>query len=247
MLHNIVDKIQTCTHFLQESTSLTRKRVFSFHKGCVESNRFAHGSKADILCVISKLGLPIPSGASVYVVIFMIFTHNSPLMYTGFIVTTDCGVDDQLLAECKHAITELEHITGKTFGSRINPADDFVIIPSLLLCVRSGKNDKKLLNLGMNDDIVKHICASTGSACYHYHAYCMASTDNAPHLNLSGDKWFALDLYRHFLVMFGVTVLKVGLYIIWALYVNKEHVMCPLYAHKRCMLYRNRHVYMKRP
>jgi hypothetical protein len=91
----------------------------------------------------------------------------------GFIITTDNGVDRNLLEECKHAISELETITEKTFGENINEQQETSRITSLLLCARSGEEKKKLLNLGMNDDVVRDICMSTGRP-FTYHTPLLA-------------------------------------------------------------------------
>ena len=83
---------------------------------------------------------------------------------TGFIIKTDSGIDKDLLLECKHAIQALEKTTKMTFGASVDEQHETTQVTSLLLCVRSGgEENKKLLNLGMNDAVVLDICMSTGT------------------------------------------------------------------------------------
>jgi hypothetical protein len=75
---------------------------------------------------------------------------------------TTYTVDDNLLKECKHAIKELQATTRRKFGGSNDENSKSIQMPLLLLCVRSEKNNKKLLNLGMNDEVVQNISVTTG-------------------------------------------------------------------------------------
>ena len=144
-----------------------KKYVYSFNEGAKDMRELLGGKGAN-LAEMSRIGLPVPF---------------------GFTVTTEaCGryyEEDQTIAEdiCT-AITEkiqdLEHVTGKTFGSKENP---------LLVSVRSGAAVSMpgmmdtILNLGLNDESIEGLAALTGS------------------------RRFALDSYRRFIQMFGDVVL----------------------------------------
>ena len=80
----------------------------------------------------------------------------------GFIITTASGIDENLLEECKRAIEKLEVETAKTFGESYEEQPETSQLTSLLLCVRSGEEKIKLLNLGMSDAVVRDISMSTG-------------------------------------------------------------------------------------
>lgn len=103
--------------------------------------------------------------------------------------------------EINRAVVDLETTTGKTFGRKQEGSTSGTL--PLLLCVRSEKGDKKLSNLGMNDVVAQTIRINTGK---HFNGNIVTNRNNK---ELLGDKHFSLDLYRHFLAMFGVTVLKV--------------------------------------
>ena len=146
-----------------------KKYVYSFNEGAKDMRELLGGKGAN-LAEMSRIGLPVPF---------------------GFTVTTEaCGryyEEDQTIAEdiCT-AITEkiqdLEHVTGKTFGSKENP---------LLVSVRSGAAVSMpgmmdtILNLGLNDESIEGLAALTGS------------------------RRFALDSYRRFIQMFGDVVLGI--------------------------------------
>lgn len=81
---------------------------------------------------------------------------------SGFIIATDCGIDENLINECKYEIAKLETVTGRTFGESGKEQPETSKMISLLLCVRSGEENLKLLNLGMNNAVVRDIWMSTG-------------------------------------------------------------------------------------
>lgn len=146
-----------------------KKYVYSFNEGAKDMRELLGGKGAN-LAEMSRIGLPVPF---------------------GFTVTTEaCGryyEEDQTIAEDIRAaiaekIQDLEHVTGKTFGSKENP---------LLVSVRSGAAVSMpgmmdtILNLGLNDESIEGLAALTGS------------------------RRFALDSYRRFIQMFGDVVLGI--------------------------------------
>ena len=109
----------------------------------------------------------------------------------GFTITTEVckayndnnqKIPDSLLTELEQNIERLETLLGSKFGDKTNP---------LLVSVRSGAAKSMpgmmdtVLNLGINPDVVESLTA------------------------LSGNRWFALDVYRRFMQMFGDVVMGV--------------------------------------
>jgi pyruvate, orthophosphate dikinase len=142
--------------------------VYRFADGSREQRDLLGGKGAN-LAEMTRMGLPVPP---------------------GFIITTDAcrsylahgDVPDGLLAEVRSALTELEQVSGKRLGDRENP---------LLVSVRSGAPFSMpgmmdtVLNLGLGDDAVQGLAAS------------------------SGDERFAWDAYRRFVGLYGAIVLGV--------------------------------------
>jgi pyruvate,orthophosphate dikinase len=127
------------------------------------------GGKGAGLARMTSLGLPVPPG-------FTITTEVCRL-------TMAAGeVPDDLWPDVDAAVARLEAKTGRTFGSGPVP---------LLLSVRSGAKFSMpgmmdtILNLGINDDVVKAL------------------------IDWSGDPHFGWDAYRRFLQMYGNVVLRV--------------------------------------
>ncbi len=118
---------------------------------------------------MTRLGLPVPPG-------FTITTR----VCQEFMETGTLPVD--LWEEVTSAISRLEAATGRTFGAGPTP---------LLVSVRSGAAISMpgmldtVLNLGVNDDVVKSLA------------------------KWSGDAHFAWDAYRRFIQMYGDVVLGV--------------------------------------
>src|SRR4029077_7596555 len=124
------------------------------------------GGKGIGLAEMTALGLPVPGG-------FTITTDACrAYMATG-------GLPEGLEDEVARHVARLEEKTGKRFG---DPADP------LLVSVRSGAAVSMpgmmdtILNLGLNDDSVDGLAASTGN------------------------RRFALDSYRRLIQMFGEVV-----------------------------------------
>ncbi|MBA2918176.1 pyruvate, phosphate dikinase [Sphingomonas sp. MAH-20] len=126
------------------------------------------GGKGANLAEMASIGLPVPPG-------FTISTE----MCTRYYQEGE-HFPDSLRAEVANGLAHIEGITGKTFG---NPADP------LLVSVRSGARVSMpgmmdtVLNLGLNDETVEGLAAT------------------------SGDARFAWDSYRRFIQMYSDVVL----------------------------------------
>ena len=143
--------------------------VSPFRAGCAEDKELLGGKGAN-LAEMTRLGLPVPDG----------FTINTRACKHYYQVGGQLW--PELLAQMKHAVSDLEQRTGKQFGSNHNP---------LLVSVRSGAPVSMpgmmdtILNLGLNDTTVEAIATATGN------------------------RRFALDCYRRFIQMFGDVVLGI--------------------------------------
>ncbi|MEX1125611.1 MAG: pyruvate, phosphate dikinase [Acidimicrobiia bacterium] len=127
------------------------------------------GGKGAGLARMTSLRLPVPPG-------FTITTEVCRL------TMKDGQVPEDLWAEVDSALARLENKTGRSFGGGPVP---------ILLSVRSGAKFSMpgmmdtILNLGINDDLVKTL------------------------IEWSGDPHFAWDAYRRFVQMYGDVVLGV--------------------------------------
>ena len=127
------------------------------------------GGKGAGLARMTSLGLPVPPG-------FTITTEACR------VTMRDGRVPEDLWEEVDTAIARLEDKTGRSFGNGPVP---------ILLSVRSGSKFSMpgmmdtVLNLGINDDVVKTL------------------------IEWSGDPHFAWDAYRRFVQMYGDVVLGV--------------------------------------
>ena len=145
----------------------TRKLVYRFDEGDA-SMRNLLGGKGANLCEMSQLGLPVPP---------------------GFIITTEACIDyyerdhqlpQGLWENVQEHMHLLEKSIGREFGSATNP---------LLVSVRSGARVSMpgmmdtILNLGINDEIVRGLSG------------------------LMGDERPAYDAYRRFLQIFANVVM----------------------------------------
>jgi pyruvate,orthophosphate dikinase len=134
-------------------------------------NKEKFGGKGANLAEMTKLGLPVPQG-------FTVTTEACTKYY-------DDGrqINDSIQAEIMEYITKMEEITGKKFGDAQNP---------LLVSVRSGARASMpgmmdtILNLGLNDDVVKVLAEKSGNP-----------------------RW-AYDCYRRFIQMYSDVVMEVG-------------------------------------
>jgi pyruvate,orthophosphate dikinase len=153
---------------------MSKKWVYFFGNGKAEgkgTDKELLGGKGAGLAEMTNISIPVPPG-------FTITTEACVEYYTNNQQYPD-GLTDQML----EAMTKLEAAVGKKFGDLSSP---------LLVSVRSGARVSMpgmmdtVLNLGLNDETVKGLAAS------------------------SGNERFAYDSYRRFIQMFGDVVLGIG-------------------------------------
>ena len=145
------------------------KFVYSFNEGNKDM-RYVLGGKGANLAEMTKIGLPVPYG-------FTVTCQACNKYYEDGQV-----VSDDLVSEIMAKLSELEEVSGKTFGDSENP---------LLVSVRSGAPFSMpgmmdtILNLGLNDDSVLGIA------------------------KLTNNERFAYDSYRRFIQMYSDIVLEI--------------------------------------
>lgn len=143
--------------------------VYSFNEG-LKDMRSLLGGKGANLAEMTKIGLPVPFG-------FTITTEACNEYYRN-----GGKLGEELISEIKEKLSELENVTGKTFGSTTNP---------LLVSVRSGSVFSMpgmmdtILNLGLNDESTKGLA------------------------DLTENRRFALDSFRRFIQMYGNVVMEI--------------------------------------
>ncbi len=146
------------------------KYVYLFSEGDA-SMRELLGGKGANLAEMTKIGLPVPQG-------FTISTEACTKYYED-----GKQINDSIMAEIMEYIVKMEEITGKKFGDLENP---------LLVSVRSGARASMpgmmdtILNLGLNEEVVKVMAEKSGNA-----------------------RW-AYDCYRRFIQMYSDVVMEVG-------------------------------------
>ncbi len=129
------------------------------------------GGKGANLAEMASLGLPVPPGLTITTEVCTWFYNN------------DKTYPSDLKKQVDAAVSRLEKQTGARFGDKKNP---------LLLSVRSGARVSMpgmmdtVLNLGLNDEVVKGLAEK------------------------SGDERFAWDSYRRFIQMYGGVVLGIA-------------------------------------
>lgn len=148
---------------------VNKKYVYLFSEGSDEMKSLLGGKGAN-LAGMTRIGIPVPQ---------------------GFIVTTEVcnkyyddgkNISNEVIDLIHEYMSKLEELTGKQFGSNVNP---------LLVSVRSGARVSMpgmmdtILNLGLNDETVK----------------VMAKLTNNPR--------FAYDSYRRFIQMFSDVVMNI--------------------------------------
>jgi pyruvate,orthophosphate dikinase len=149
--------------------------VFTFggglrHEDPRSRDKTVVGGKGANLAEMASIGLPVPPGFTI--------TTEECVRY----LAEGANFSDALRADVAAALVHIEQAVGKTFG---NPADP------LLVSVRSGARVSMpgmmdtVLNLGLNDQTVQGLAAS------------------------SGDERFAWDSYRRFIQMYSDVVLGV--------------------------------------
>jgi pyruvate,orthophosphate dikinase len=126
------------------------------------------GNKGLNLIKLQSYGYPIPHG---FIITTEVFRNRA-------ISNNDPPAEENFRQQLSKKLTQLEKITGKTYGNPSNP---------LLLSVRSGSSVSQpgmmdsFLNVGNNEEIVAGIAAKTHNS------------------------WFAWDNYRRFLQGYGMS------------------------------------------
>ena len=149
---------------------MAKKWVYLFKEGN-GSMRELLGGKGANLAEMTNLGLPVPQG-------FTITTEACTQYYED-----GRKITDEIVAEIMENIEKMEEITGKKFGDLERP---------LLVSVRSGARASMpgmmdtILNLGLNEDVVKVMAEKSGN-----------------------ERW-AYDCYRRFIQMYSDVVMEVG-------------------------------------
>ena len=149
---------------------MAKKYCYLFTEGNA-SMRELLGGKGANLAEMTNIGLPVPQG-------FTITTEACTQYYED-----GRQINDAIQAEINEYIVKMEEITGKKFGDLENP---------LLVSVRSGARASMpgmmdtILNLGLNEDVVKVMAEKSGNA-----------------------RW-AYDCYRRFIQMYSDVVMEVG-------------------------------------
>ena len=149
---------------------MSKKYVYLFTEGDANMRELLGGKGAN-LAEMTKIGRPVPQG-------FTISTEACTQYYED-----GRQINDAIMAEIMENIEKMEAITGKKFGDLENP---------LLVSVRSGARASMpgmmdtILNLGLNEDVVKVIAEKSGNA-----------------------RW-AWDCYRRFIQMYSDVVMEVG-------------------------------------
>ena len=149
---------------------MAKKWVYMFSEGNATMRNLLGGKGAN-LAEMTNLGLPVPQG-------FTITTDACTQYYED-----GRQINDEIMDQITEAMTKMEEITGKRFGSRSNP---------LLVSVRSGARASMpgmmdtILNLGLNEEVVETLAEKSGNP-----------------------RW-AWDCYRRFIQMFSDVVMEVG-------------------------------------
>ena len=149
---------------------MAKKYCYLFTEGNAQMRELLGGKGAN-LAEMTNIGLPVPQG-------FTISTEACTQYYED-----GKQINDGIMAEIMEYIEKMETITGKKFGDHENP---------LLVSVRSGARASMpgmmdtILNLGLNEDVVKVLAEKSGNA-----------------------RW-AWDCYRRFIQMYSDVVMEVG-------------------------------------
>ena len=149
---------------------MAKKYCYLFTEGNANMREILGGKGAN-LAEMTNIGLPVPQG-------FTISTEACTKYYED-----GRQINPEIQAEINEYIVKMEAVTGKKFGDKENP---------LLVSVRSGARASMpgmmdtILNLGLNEDVVKVMAEKSGNA-----------------------RW-AYDCYRRFIQMYSDVVMKVG-------------------------------------
>ncbi|MCF8057694.1 MAG: pyruvate, phosphate dikinase [Bacteriovoracaceae bacterium] len=135
------------------------KWVYSFSAESTEGNREMKpllGGKGANLAEMCAIGLPVPPGFTVTTEACLDYEKNGQV------------INDEISAQVREALEQVEKITGKSFGDDENP---------LLFSVRSGARASMpgmmdtVLNLGMNDSSVQGLAKLTGNPRFAWDSY----------------------------------------------------------------------------
>ena len=132
-----------------------KKYVYKFTEGNGTMRELLGGKGAN-LAEMSNLGMPVPSG-------FTITTEVCTAYYAD-----GKTLNDAIKAQIEEHVAWLQETTGKKLGDLEHP---------LLVSVRSGARASMpgmmdtILNLGMNDDVVKAVETQSGNARFAYDSY----------------------------------------------------------------------------
>jgi pyruvate,orthophosphate dikinase len=152
------------------------KQVYTFGGGVKHDDPRARdkivlGGKGGNLAEMAGIGLPVPPGFTI--------TTEECVRY----LASGADFSPELRADVAEALAHIERAVGKSFGNPVDP---------LLVSVRSGARVSMpgmmdtVLNLGLNDETVRGLAAT------------------------SGDERFAWDSYRRFIQMYSDVVLGIA-------------------------------------
>lgn len=131
------------------------KYVYAFQEGNKDMKNLLGGKGAN-LAEMTNIGLPVPRG-------FTVTTEACTKYYED-----GKKIDDTIVEEIMNKLTELENVSGKKMGDSSNP---------LLVSVRSGARASMpgmmdtVLNLGLNDEVVKGFAEATNNPRFAYDSY----------------------------------------------------------------------------
>ena len=134
---------------------MANKYVYLFSEGNANMRELLGGKGAN-LAEMTNIGLPVPQG-------FTITTEACTQYYED-----GEKINDEIQAQIMEYVGKLEEITGKKFGDKENP---------LLVSVRSGARASMpgmmdtILNLGLNEDVVKVLAEKSGNPRWAYDCY----------------------------------------------------------------------------
>ncbi len=153
------------------------KMVYAFGPSRTEGSatqKLLLGGKGANLADMTSIGLPVPPG----------FTITTEVC--GYFSARGGRLPDGLMDDVRRNVRLVERELGKKFGDRRNP---------LLVSVRSGAAVSMpgmmdtVLNLGLNDEVVAGLAASTGNPRFAYDAYRRL-------INMFGDVVMGVDHHR---------------------------------------------------
>jgi pyruvate,orthophosphate dikinase len=148
---------------------MQKKYVYLFSEGNADMRNLLGGKGAN-LAEMSRLSFPVPQG-------FTVTTEACTKYYED-----GKTISEDIISQIDDKLKETETILGKKFGDADNP---------LLVSVRSGSRASMpgmmdtILNLGLNDDVVKGLT------------------------KLTNNERFAYDSYRRFIQMFSDVVMEI--------------------------------------